>query len=708
MNCLQMADRLLELQFELTDEISFFLCNKRPDHKSSHFLIPDLIENILNQEEMSRSTKENIKDLPDHLFEELTKDIYDELDRRQIELIWKCTVAPNLANEPIPFLVIKSCFTQTRNQLRQKLARFNSNEFASLLVEILVETKNRYEQIDAAKGVAHENNTKNNGKYLNDDDEQDENGEPLYDRVPSDEDYASVASEPSCPNPICTNLSESIGGAAGASLLMSKPKSPLKIPYLNNNINKSKSPLKVNTSSSSRKSYNQTPPTSASNTPHRSHTKHASPSPVNGSSRFTSKEHKILTTNFDKPAQLPAASSLVANAESALNSIINSLSKIDYSHLEQSTNPQQQQHSPLGNKKANDLNIEELRSENELMQSMIERLMEENAQLRAERMLLASHQKDDLYATVKNKQHEVDMNFNKNQFESLIYPVNFQLKQNHFDTHNYENFAYAEKHLNELKMLELQEELNDSKQKPHASSKQAKKDLKQMPSSSSTSAQLSFSDFNHRNSSHFKVSPSDTSIMPSSKIPLGAASSFPMHRQEESFVMPSKDSVIKKMKKITKAVQELFRATKESDFGSLKDLCERVSNCVHEMILLFPENLDNYSGPLQENLVLLEDTCRNLVELIYKNYTQIEHFINDTCELNEKKHEQENGNHAKMTGPTLSGSSSISSALSSSSDPMNQDNLVLKTMIVSNLVSYSYEIAHTVKRIVCIMDNADQ
>jgi G protein-coupled receptor kinase interacting protein 2 len=39
------AERLLELQFELTDELSYFLCNKRPDHKNSkHFLIPDLSE----------------------------------------------------------------------------------------------------------------------------------------------------------------------------------------------------------------------------------------------------------------------------------------------------------------------------------------------------------------------------------------------------------------------------------------------------------------------------------------------------------------------------------------------------------------------------------------------------------------------------------------------------------------------------------------
>ena len=41
----QVADRLLELQFELTDELSFYLCHKRPDHKTGkHFLIPDLSE----------------------------------------------------------------------------------------------------------------------------------------------------------------------------------------------------------------------------------------------------------------------------------------------------------------------------------------------------------------------------------------------------------------------------------------------------------------------------------------------------------------------------------------------------------------------------------------------------------------------------------------------------------------------------------------
>jgi G protein-coupled receptor kinase interacting protein 2 len=41
-NFSSIAERLLELQFELTDEYSYFLCGKRPDHsKGQHFLIPE-------------------------------------------------------------------------------------------------------------------------------------------------------------------------------------------------------------------------------------------------------------------------------------------------------------------------------------------------------------------------------------------------------------------------------------------------------------------------------------------------------------------------------------------------------------------------------------------------------------------------------------------------------------------------------------------
>ena len=80
LNNQHILDRLIELQFELTDDISYFLCNKRPDHKNNqHFFIPDL---DLEQKETKHF---KLDELPDHLFEELSKDIYDELNRRQLE-----------------------------------------------------------------------------------------------------------------------------------------------------------------------------------------------------------------------------------------------------------------------------------------------------------------------------------------------------------------------------------------------------------------------------------------------------------------------------------------------------------------------------------------------------------------------------------------------------------------------------------------------
>lgn len=44
-NLNQIADRLVQLQFELTDELTYFVCSKRPDHKlGQNFFIPDLSE----------------------------------------------------------------------------------------------------------------------------------------------------------------------------------------------------------------------------------------------------------------------------------------------------------------------------------------------------------------------------------------------------------------------------------------------------------------------------------------------------------------------------------------------------------------------------------------------------------------------------------------------------------------------------------------
>ena len=39
----EMADRLVECQYELTDRLAYFLCSRKPDHTSGpHFIIPEL------------------------------------------------------------------------------------------------------------------------------------------------------------------------------------------------------------------------------------------------------------------------------------------------------------------------------------------------------------------------------------------------------------------------------------------------------------------------------------------------------------------------------------------------------------------------------------------------------------------------------------------------------------------------------------------
>lgn len=128
--------------------------------------------------------------------------------------------------------------------------------------------------------------------------------------------------------------------------------------------------------------------------------------------------------------------------------------------------------------------------------------------------------------------------------------------------------------------------------------------------------------------------------------------------------LPTKDSVIRKMKKITKAVQELFKATKDSDFTSLRQLCDKVNASVNEMIILFPSNLNSIE--IRENLNVLEKTSNQMISLTEKYRTELDVFS----------------------------SYSMSEQL---------DEISLKNLIISDLVSFSYEIAHTVKKIVCIM-----
>ena len=265
------------------------------------------------------------------------------------------------------------------------MARFNANEFSGLLVEILIESQRRYELIESI-------NTKNN-KALKE--ELIEEEDPLYDRVPSDEDYASVASEPSSVIQLDKNKSKSSKKNKTTSSSHHKVSTPLNV-----NIGSSTSPINTmlgvlgNNNNHHHHHHHHHNNGNVSNfqlspSSNKSSNKNT-PSP----SRFSSKEHKILTTNFDKPPSNLStpqhmnssnpSQSLVANAESALNSIINSLNQIDYSHLQQDNNHHHQSHqsSPFHNARnepvykecvhqPNTMIINELKSENELMQSMV-------------------------------------------------------------------------------------------------------------------------------------------------------------------------------------------------------------------------------------------------------------------------------------------------------------------------------------------------
>lgn len=193
--------------------------------------------------------------------------------------------------------------------------------------------------------------------------------DPLYDKVPSDEDYASVASESSSTIQIGSDVNN---GRDSPGLATSPPPKPSKqFNYNSTNGNSShnhKNNNKTNLNHSN--SHKNSPsPHSASTSPS------TTTSNLNKSSTPTRlfptshKEHKILNTRFEKvPIQAAAAASavlaitatsslpsgalshhsnnnsngspaggnnsvLVANAESCLNSIINSLNQIDYSHL---------------------------------------------------------------------------------------------------------------------------------------------------------------------------------------------------------------------------------------------------------------------------------------------------------------------------------------------------------------------------------------
>uniref|UniRef100_A0A3P9QFP0 G protein-coupled receptor kinase interacting ArfGAP 2a n=1 Tax=Poecilia reticulata TaxID=8081 RepID=A0A3P9QFP0_POERE len=124
-----LADRLVEIQYELTDRLAFYLCGRKPDLT-----------------ELAKAAKRKLQSLSNHLFEELAMDVYDEVDRRETDAVWLATQNHStLVSETtlVPFLPVNPEYSSTRNQGRQKLARFNAHEFATLVIDILSDAKRR-------------------------------------------------------------------------------------------------------------------------------------------------------------------------------------------------------------------------------------------------------------------------------------------------------------------------------------------------------------------------------------------------------------------------------------------------------------------------------------------------------------------------------------------------------------------------------------
>lgn len=185
---MELAERIIECLYEVTDRLSYFVYGRKPEHrKGQHLVLPEK-SNCGEVAEISQEAKMKLQQLPNQLFEELATDVYDEVDRRETEAAWLCGPVA-LENASVPFLPVNPELSATRNQGRQKLARFSPNEFAALIIDILSDARRR--QMFASAPNQFGNANVKHQSELSDDD-------PLYDSVASDEDYVTAEQLAKC------------------------------------------------------------------------------------------------------------------------------------------------------------------------------------------------------------------------------------------------------------------------------------------------------------------------------------------------------------------------------------------------------------------------------------------------------------------------------------------------------------------------------
>lgn len=151
-----LAERLLEAAFEVTDRLAAFIGAPRADHSKGRHLSVSAsaaaaAEATANGQvsgansgigEQLKIARGKLQLIPNKIFEELVMDVYDEIDRREMEALW-ASGTPNPEVGAVPFLPTNPHLSATRNQGRQKLARFSATEFAGLVTDVLLDAQRR-------------------------------------------------------------------------------------------------------------------------------------------------------------------------------------------------------------------------------------------------------------------------------------------------------------------------------------------------------------------------------------------------------------------------------------------------------------------------------------------------------------------------------------------------------------------------------------
>ncbi|KAL6421007.1 hypothetical protein ACFW04_013559 [Cataglyphis niger] len=187
---IDLSERIIECMYEVTDRLTYHICSRKPNHRGDEHLIISDLSSSLDKNETVLEGKSRLQMLSNHLLEELAMDVYDEVDRRETEAIWFSTASlPEKC--AVPFLPVNPQLSSTRNQGRQKLARFTPKEFTTLIADLLIEAGRRHMLANNAfqnPAISmHKEQLGKHGSQMSDD-------EPLYDSVASDDDYTALTS----------------------------------------------------------------------------------------------------------------------------------------------------------------------------------------------------------------------------------------------------------------------------------------------------------------------------------------------------------------------------------------------------------------------------------------------------------------------------------------------------------------------------------